>query len=122
MVTREAAAAAEAIVESASAICEQVDHLWDLVGRVSIPTTLLTDKRKPNQTDYETDAVVRALLFADIRSLSQNEIAKRLAARPALLKHLGFEKPPTQQTLSHAWSRRSQIGGMSMLCHIRKRD
>ena len=97
------AAAAEAIIKSASAVCDHVDHLNTLIQRVSIPEDYLTDTRDAWKATYETEDLARAFLYGKIKGLSQSELANRLHNWPALLKRLGFNEPPTQQTLSKAW-------------------
>jgi hypothetical protein len=97
------AAAAHAIVLSASSICEEVEHLWDVLTYVSIPADFLTDTRDQWKVNHETEPMARAFLYKEIRNLSQNELAKRLAHRPALLKSFDLDEPPTQQTISEIW-------------------
>jgi hypothetical protein len=103
MGTSDTAAVAQAIVESATAIAGQTDHLWRLLGTVSIPTTLLTDTRDQAKVKHDTTPMARAFLYAEVKDLSQNEVADRFEKRPSLLKEFNFDTPPTQQTLSEVW-------------------
>jgi hypothetical protein len=96
-------AGAEALVTHAEAVCEHTDHLWRVVGNLSIPTRLLTDTRQESKVTYSTEQLARCFLYAEIRDFSHNEVADRLQTRPALCKLFGFDDPPTQQTLSETW-------------------
>lgn len=98
---------AEAIVTHAEDICEDEDHLWDVLDRLSIPVDLLTDRRTQSRVAYETKEMVKAHLYMQIRGFSQNELADRLRTRTTLLKSFGFdvkhpEDAPSQQDLSYA--------------------
>lgn len=102
-------AVAEAVVVHGETLCEREDHLWDVISDLSIPTELLTDTRQQHKTVFETDSLVRAFLYAEIRGFSQNELAQRLRQRPTLLHAFGFDlserrDAPRQQTLNHAWN------------------
>ena len=103
MPSTESPAASQAIVISASAICEEVNHLWGVLKNVSIPIHLLTDHRKQGRSNYTTEAMTRAFLYKEIRELSQSELADRLENRPSLLKGFGLESSPRQQTISNIW-------------------
>jgi len=105
MASTDSPAASQAIVISANAVCEEADHLWRVLERVSIPVSLLTDRRKEGRSDHTTDAMARAFLYKEIRELSQSELASRLENRPSLLKAFGLESPPRQQTISNIWER-----------------
>jgi len=101
-------AAAQAIVVHAETLCEREDHLWDVINKLSIPVELLTDHRDQNKVDFGTEEMVRAHIYMQIRGLSQNKFAKRLANRPTLIKSCGFEikdldGAPSQQDISYAW-------------------
>jgi hypothetical protein len=106
---RDNSAVAEAIVVHGEMLCERENHLWDVISNLSIPTELLTDTRQQHKTAFDTDTLVRAFLYAEIRGFSQNELAQRLQQRPSLLHAFGFDlserrDAPRQQTLSHAWN------------------
>ncbi|SDF89302.1 transposase [Halorientalis regularis] len=96
-------AVAEALVTHAEAVCDYADHLWRVVGNLSVPTDLLTDTRDTAKVTYSTEQMVRCFLYAEIREFSHNELADQLHTRPALCKQFGFTTPPTQQTLSETW-------------------
>lgn len=101
-------AVAQDLVDAASRLCEQEDHLWDVIQQLSIPTDRLTDTRDQDDVDFHTDEMVRAYLYLKVRNLSYNEFADQLAKRPSLYKSLGFDNsdadnPPTQQTFSYIW-------------------
>ncbi|WP_348611004.1 transposase [Halobaculum rarum] len=103
-------AAAEALVIHAEALCDQEDHLWDVIGQLSIPSDLLTDDRDQAKVLFKTEELTRAFLYQHVRGFSQNELAERLQERPTLLHRFGFgvdnpAQAPEQQTLSYAWSR-----------------
>ncbi|QZP36585.1 transposase [Halobaculum magnesiiphilum] len=103
-------AAAEALVVHVEALCEQEDHLWDVIGQLSVPSELLTDDRDQSKTQFKTEELTRAFLYQHVRGFSQNELAERLQERTTLLHRFGFgvddrDHAPEQQTLSYAWSR-----------------
>jgi len=102
-VADDAPALAGAIVLHAESVCETADHLWRVLGDVSIPTEGLTDSRQQHKVTFGTEPMARIYLYQSIYDLAQSEVADRLANRPALLKHLGLSTVPTQQNLSYAW-------------------
>jgi hypothetical protein len=105
MASKDSPAASQAIVMSASAVCEEANHLWGVLKHVSIPTSILTDHREQARSDFTTEAMARAFLYQEIRELSQSELAVRLKNRPSLLKGFGLEYPPRQQTISDIWKK-----------------
>jgi hypothetical protein len=103
-------AVAESIVVHAETLCEREDHLWDVINKLSIPTDLLTDRRDQNRVEFETEEMVRALLYKEIRGLSQSRLADELETNASLVKSFGFkiedlEEAPSQQDFSYAWGR-----------------
>ncbi|ELY62500.1 transposase [Natronococcus jeotgali] len=100
----DAPALAGAIVLHAEKVCETADHLWRVLGDVSIPIDGLTDARQQHKVTFGTESMARIYIYRTIYDLAQSEVADRLENRPALLKHLGLRKVPTQQNLSYAWS------------------
>ena len=98
----DAPALAGAIVEHAGAVCETVDHLWRVLGSVVIPTNDLTDARQQAKVANGTEPMARLYLYQSIFDLAQSEVADRLEERTALLKELGLETAPSQQTISYA--------------------
>jgi len=104
----DAPALAGAIVQHAGAVCETADHLWRVLGRVSIPTDRLTDARQQAKVANGTEPMARVYLYQTIYDLAQSEVADRLEERPALLKELGLETAPSQQSISYAWEQFSE--------------
>jgi hypothetical protein len=100
----DAPALAGAIVYHAKTICETTDHLWQVLGDVSIPTDGLTDNRQQHKVTFDTESMARVYIYRTIYDLAQSEVADRLENRLALLKRLGLSKVPTQQKLSYAWN------------------
>ena len=97
-----------AIVYHARTICETADHLWRVLSDVSIPADGLTDNRQQHKVAFDTEPMARVYIYQTIYDLAQSEVADRLTNRPALLKGLGLDKPPTQQNLSYAWDQFSE--------------
>ncbi|MGN8216622.1 transposase [Halococcus salifodinae] len=104
----DAPALAGAIVHHAGLVCETVDHLWRVLSDVSIPIDGLTDNRQQHKVTNGTEPMARVYIYQTIYDLAQSEVADHLKNRPALLKGLGMDKPPTQQNLSYAWKQFSQ--------------
>jgi len=104
----DAPALAGAIVQHAGAVCETADHLWRVIGRLSIPTDGLTDARQQAKAANGTEPMARLYLYQTIYDLAQSEVADRLEERPSLLKELGLETIPSQQAISYAWSQFSE--------------
>jgi hypothetical protein len=102
-VADDAPALAGAIVLHAETVCETAEHLWRVLGDVSIPTEGLTDSRQQHKVTFGTEPMARVYIYRTIYDLAQSEVADRLEDRPALLKHLGLNTVPTQQNLSYAW-------------------
>jgi len=104
----DAPALAGAIVYHAGEVCETVDHLWRVLGEVSIPVDGLTDDRQQHKAANGTEPMARVYLYQEIYDLAQSEVADRLEDRPSLLKTLDLDKAPSQQSLSYAWTQFSQ--------------
>lgn len=104
----DAPALAGAIVYHAGTVCETADHLWRVLSDVSIPTDGLTDNRQQHKVSFGTEPMARVYIYQTIYNLAQSEVADRLENRPALLKRLGLDKPPTQQNISYAWEQFSE--------------
>ncbi|WP_235019742.1 hypothetical protein [Natrialba sp. INN-245] len=104
MVDDDAPALAGAIVYHAKTVCETTDHLWQVLGDVSIPTDGLTDTRQQHKVTFDTESMARVYIYRTIYDLALGEVVDRLENRLALLKQLGLSKVPTQQNLSYAWS------------------
>lgn len=107
---RDDPAVAESIVVHAETLCEREDHLWDVINKLSIPVDLLTDRRDQNKVDFETEEMVRAFLYKEIRGFSQSRLAEELGRSSSLVKSFGFsikdlENAPSQQDFSYAWGK-----------------
>lgn len=107
---RDDPAVAESIVVHAETLCEREDHLWDVINKLSIPVDLLTDRRDQNKVDFETEEMVRAFLYKEIRGFSQSGLADELETSSSLVKSFGFtikdlENTPSQQDFSYAWGK-----------------
>jgi len=100
----DAPALAGAIVYHAGEVCESADHLWRVLGEVSIPVDGLTDNRQQHKVANGTEPMARVYLYKEIYDLAQSEVADRLENRPSLLKTLDLDKVPSQQSLSYAWT------------------
>ncbi|MFC3477734.1 transposase [Halobacterium litoreum] len=105
---RDDPAVAESIVVHAETLCEREDHLWDVINQLSIPLDLLTDHRDQSKAVFETEEMVRAFLYKEIRGFSQSGLAEELGTSSSLVKSCGFNikdlgKSPSQQDLSYAW-------------------
>ena len=100
--TDDAPALAGAIVYHAGEVCESADHLWRVLGEVSIPVDGLTDGRQQHKAANGTEPMARVYLYQEIYDLAQSEVADRLESRPSFLKTLDLEKVPSQQSLSYA--------------------
>jgi hypothetical protein len=98
----DAPALAGAIVHHAGLVCETEEHLWRVLSNVSIPIDSLTDNRQQHKVTNGTEPMARVYIYQTIYDLAQSEVADHLKNRPALLKGLGLDKPPTQQNLSYA--------------------
>src|SRR5699024_4787135 len=101
----ETPAAAEALVLHGEEASKRVDHLWDLIKVISIPTDNLVDTREQSKVTHDTEPLTRAFLYQHARGFSQNEFADRMDARPVLVHRFGLESAPTQQTLSEVWAK-----------------
>jgi len=107
---RDDPAVAESIVVHAETLCEREDHLWDVINKLSIPVDLLTDHRDQNRVEFETEEMVRAFLYKEIRGFSQSRLAEELGKSSSLVKSFGFsikdlEDTPSQQDFSYAWGK-----------------
>ena len=101
-------AAAQSMVAHAETLCEREDHLWDVVGELSIPVDLLSDDRQQSKVTFQTEEMTRAFLYQHVRGFSENELADQLSKRTVLCHRFGFEiddlsKAPRQQTINAIW-------------------
>ncbi|WP_122089910.1 transposase [Halalkalicoccus subterraneus] len=101
----ETSAAAQALVLHGEEASKHIDHLWDLIKVVSIPTDYLVDTRQQHKVTHETEPIVRAFLYQHARAFSQNELADRMEARPVLVHRFGLKSAPSQQALSDVWAK-----------------
>jgi len=104
----DAPALAGAIVYHAGEVCKSVDHLWRVLGEVSIPIDGLTDNRQQHKVANGTEPMSRVFLYQKIYDLAQSEVADRLENRPSLLKTLDLDEAPTQQSISYVWEQFSE--------------
>lgn len=104
----DAPALAGAIVYHAGEVCESADHLWRVLGEVSIPVDGLTDDRQQHKAANGTEPMARVYLYQEIYDLAQSEVAERLENRPSLLKTFDLAKAPSQQSISYAWKQFSE--------------
>jgi hypothetical protein len=100
----DAPALAGAIVVHAGKLCESADYLRRVLSELSIPTEPLTDHRQTASVNFDTEPMARVYIYQTIYDLAQSEVADRLQNRPALLKGLGLDQPPSQQNISYAWN------------------
>lgn len=77
----DAPALAGVIVYHAGEFCESVDHLWRVIGEVSIPVDELTDDRQQHKVANGTEPMARVYLYQEIYDLAQSEVADRLEDR-----------------------------------------
>lgn len=94
------AAAAEAIVIHAEAICEHEDHLWRVLPEVGIPEPYLEDTRQSGSVTFSTESVARTILYKYVHDISQKKLASHLSNRPSLVKAFDMPTSPRQQTVS----------------------
>jgi hypothetical protein len=104
----DAPALAGAIVYHAGEVCKSADHLWRVLGEVSIPVDGLTDRRQQHKVANGTEPMALVYLYQQIYDLAQSEVADRLETRPSLLKILDLATPPSQQSISYAWDQFSE--------------
>ena len=98
-------AAAQALVIHGEKLCENVEHLWDLMKFLSIPTDYLVDTRQQHKVTHETEPITRAFLYQHARGFSQNELADQMEDHWILVERFGLESAPTQQALSDVWGK-----------------
>ena len=55
-----------AIVLHAKNVCETADHLWRVLGDVSIPTEGLTDTRQQRKVTFGTEPMARVYIYQTI--------------------------------------------------------
>lgn len=84
----DAPAVAGEIVYHTKTLCDQVDTLWRLLNRVSIPVAELTDIHDQNKATFSTESMARLYIYQTVHDLTQRE----LADRPALLKGFGMTR------------------------------
>jgi len=101
----ETPAAAQEIVLHGTAVCDHVEHFWDLMKHLSIPTDHLVDTREQHKVTHGTEPITRAFLYQHARGFSQNQLADRMKKRPILVHCFGLESAPTQQALSDVWGK-----------------
>ena len=101
----ETPAAAEALVLHGEEASKRVDHLWDLIKVIPIPTDHLVDTREQSKVTHDTEPLVRAFLYQHVLGISRYELANRIDARPLLVHRFDLESAPTQQALSDIWGK-----------------
>jgi len=103
----EIAALAERVVQQASDLCRDEDHLSRVIGGLDLPLDHLQDgyERTPSH-GYDLEPILRVFLYKHAGEYSDNELANGLETWPYLLMRFDLGGVPTQQTLSYTWRHR----------------
>ena len=77
----DAPALAGAIVYHAGEVCETVDHLWRVLGEVSIPVDGLVDDRQQHKVANGTEPMARVYLISIRRSTITPRARSQIASK-----------------------------------------
>src|SRR6056297_2330485 len=101
-------ALADSLVEQASELCEEHDHLSRIIEHLDLPLEDLEDHYQPVPSHgFDFEAILRVFLYKHITDSSDRELAQRFTQWVFLPQRFDLDRTPRQQTLSY--TRRNRL-------------
>lgn len=82
-------------------LCHIHDHITRIITNLDIGAEWFSGYDDPGRAKFELEPMVRLFLYKHARGLNQSELARRLQGAAYVHLRLGFDRPISQQIISH---------------------
>ena len=82
-------------------LCHIHDHITRIITNLDIGAEWFSGYDDPGRAKFELEPMVRLFLYKHARDLNQSELARRLQGAAYVHLRLGFDRPISQQIISH---------------------
>lgn len=90
-----------AIAEQTEDLCHVHDHITRIITNLDIHDEWFSGYEDPGRAKFDLEPMVRLFLYKSTRELNQSELARRLRGAAYVYLRLGFDRPISQQIISH---------------------
>lgn len=91
----------QSIEEQTEDLCHIHDHITRIITNLDIDEDWFSGYDDPGRAKFELEPMVRLFLYKYARELNQSELARRLSGAAYVYLRLGFDRPISQQIISH---------------------
>lgn len=91
----------QSIEEQTEDLCHIHDHITRIITNLDIEEDWFSGYDDPGRAKFELEPMVRLFLYKYARELNQSELARRLSGAAYVYLRLGFDRPVSQQIISH---------------------
>ena len=91
----------DSIEEKTADLCHIHDHITRVITNLDIDEEWFTGYDEPGRAKFDLEPIVRLFLYKHARELNQSELARRLRGAAYVYLRLGFDRPISQQIISH---------------------
>jgi len=89
------------IEEQTEDLCHIHDHITRVITNLEIGDEWFTGYEDPGRAKFDLEPMVRLFLYKYAREFNQSELARRLRGAAYVYLRLGFDRPISQQIISH---------------------
>lgn len=89
------------IEEQTEDLCHIHDHITRIITNLEIGDGWFTGYDEPGRVKFDLEPMVRLFLYKHARELNQSALARRLRGAAYVYLRLGFDRPISQQIISH---------------------
>jgi IS4 transposase len=89
------------IEEQVEDLCHIQDHITRVITNLDIEEEWFSGYDEPGRAKFDLEPMVRLFLYKHARGFNQSELARRLQGTAYVYLRLGFERPISQQIISH---------------------
>ncbi len=89
------------IEEQTEDLCHIHDHITRIITNLEIGDEWFNGYEEPGRAKFDLEPMVRLFLYKYARELNQSELARRLQGAAYVYLRLGFDRPISQQIISH---------------------
>ncbi|KKF39662.1 transposase [Halorubrum saccharovorum] len=82
-------------------LCHIHDHITRIITNLDIGAEWFSGYDDPGRAKFDLEPMVRLFLYKHARDLNQSELARRLQGAAYVHLRLGFDRPISQQIISH---------------------
>lgn len=105
----------DSIAENVEDLCQIQDHITRVVTNIDICDDWFDGYDEPGRAKFDLKPMVRLFLYKYARDFGQAELARRLQGATFVYIRLGFDKPVSQQVISHNKRERFDIADRRLL-------